>query len=138
MLIMCCVFKASKRIYPLMQLRIAGVRGDELCSLYVTCIQSLIEYAYEVCHFNLPEYLSNQLQTEHSTRYSCNNALEISGLPTVKCRRNSLCKKIFKSISCKSHKLNHLLPSETEPRYNLRQCRAFCQPLMKTARAKLF
>ena len=54
--------KSSKRLYFLIQLKRAGVPGKQLCLFYTTCISSVIEYACQVYHYALPEYLSDDLK----------------------------------------------------------------------------
>ena len=138
------VSKASKRLYFLIQLKRARIQEKELCSFYIACIRSVVEYACEVYHFNLPQYLSDFLERIQKralsiilpqTKYE--EALALLEMETLKSRRTTKCIKLIEDItSNNSHKLACLLPPKHEINYNLRKR---CNPYIckfKTNRAK--
>ena len=48
--------KASKRLF------LSGVDTDSLLKFYCSCVRSLLEYACQLFHSSLPDYLSNQIE----------------------------------------------------------------------------
>ena len=54
--------KASGRIYLLKQLKRAGIDRKSLILFYCACIRSVLEYACQAFHTNLPAYLSDQIE----------------------------------------------------------------------------
>ena len=54
--------KLRKDLYLLKQLQRAGVDEHHLIDFYNACIRSVVEYACEVFHSNLPTYLSEELE----------------------------------------------------------------------------
>ena len=48
--------KASQQIYLLKQLKRAGIDRKCLILFYCTCIRSILEYACQAFHTNLPAY----------------------------------------------------------------------------------
>ena len=54
--------KTSKRLYFISQLKRAKVSPEDLIKFYVACIRSVLLYACQVYHYNLPEYLSRSLE----------------------------------------------------------------------------
>ena len=128
----------------LIQLKRARIQEKELCSFYIACIRSVVEYACEVYHFNLPQYLSDFLERIQKralsiilpqTKYE--EALALLEMETLKSRRSTKCIKLNEDItSNNSHKLACLLPPKHEISYNLRKR---CNPYIckfKTNRAK--
>ena len=66
---------------------------------------------------------------------SYQDCLDRLGLPTLKERRNELCKRLFDSIANNSgHKLHNLLPPRNEQSYCLRQQRTYNLPRSRTDR----
>ena len=52
--------------------------------------------------------------------------LELSGLISLRDRRQEVCRKLFRSLKLNdSHKLHKLHPPLNEPKYNLRQKRTY-------------
>ena len=54
--------KASKRLNLLSQLKRAGIAQSFLVRFYCSVIRSILEYAYQVFHCNLPLYLSEEIE----------------------------------------------------------------------------
>ena len=56
------------RLYFLRQLKRAKVPSNNLLLFYVTCIRPVTEYACQVFHDSLPQYLSDELEKLQSVR----------------------------------------------------------------------
>ena len=54
--------KAAKRLYLLRQLKGAGIAHSVLIRFYCSVIRSILEYACQVFHCNLPLYLSEEIE----------------------------------------------------------------------------
>ena len=54
--------KAAKRLYILRILRRSGLASDELVSIHVALIRSILEYCCSVWHKRLPSYLSDKIE----------------------------------------------------------------------------
>ena len=134
------VSKASKRLHLLRQLQRAGVDEHHLIDFYNACIRSVVEYACEVFHSNLPTYLSEELERVQrramriifpGMKYK--EALE-QGLYD---RREYLCTKLFRQIEqdpC--HKLKTLLPNLNTGVDSIRTVTKYALLLIKTDRFK--
>ena len=136
------VEKASKRLYLLRQLKRAEVENVSLYKFYTVCIRSIVEYACQVFHSNLPKYLSNEIESiqKRALRIihpdlSYSQALKSSKLETLYDRREGLCMKLFSSIEANNdHKLKELIPPKNSPTINLRSNRKYNLPMMHTDR----
>ena len=54
--------KAAKRFYLIKQLKRSGLSDNDLKCFYIASIRSILEYACQVFHYGLPEYLSDQIE----------------------------------------------------------------------------
>jgi hypothetical protein len=54
--------KAAKRLYMMKQLKRSGLSDNDLKCFYIASIRSILEYACQVFHYGLPEYLSDQIE----------------------------------------------------------------------------
>ena len=126
------VCKASKRIYQIVMLKRANVQIDDLVRIYTTIIRPILEYACQVWHTRLTieqSYQIEQVQKRvlriffHNIPYE--EALKLSGLLTLKERREYMCKKLFEQMKSPKHKLNCLLPPIRNNEYNTRSKRKF-------------
>ena len=124
------VKKARKRLYFLVQLKRAKLPPTDLIIFYNTCVRSVIDYAVQVFYNALPQYLINELIHIEKRAISIiipdtsyNSACEILGESPIVNHIDSLCDKLFYSItSNKDHRLNSLPPPlYKNPRYNLQQ-----------------
>ena len=97
------VKKSSKRLYMLRLLKRARADTKTLISVYVTCIRSVAEYGAQVWHYNIPEYLSADVERiqlramriiDPSLLYK--DALIKNNIPTLVSRRKFLCSSFFK------------------------------------------
>ena len=133
--------KAAKRLYLLRQLKRVGIAPSHLVLFYCSVIRSVLEYACQVFHCNLPLYLSDE--TERIQRRAlriifptCNysEGMVKAGLPSLYDRRSQLYKELFSNIEQGDHKLRHLLPAHSRRNYYLRSNRKFVVPVCKTNR----
>ncbi len=47
----------------LYQLKRSGVSQEDLLKVYVTVVRPVLEYACQVSHSNLPQYLSHEIES---------------------------------------------------------------------------
>ena len=87
----------------------------------ISIVRPVLEYACPVWHTNLPIYLSDsigmiQKRTLRSIfpGESYHVILNRTGLCALKERRYVSCKKYFRNMQMNSHKLNHLLPQNSD------------------------
>ena len=136
------VMKASKRLYMLYQLKRAGISQHDMVIVYISIVRPVIEYACPMWHTNLPIYLSDSIEMIQKRALrsifpgeSYNVILNRTGLCTLKERRYVLCKKYFKNImQMNSHKLNHLLPQNSDVGYGIRARNMYSLPIARTDR----
>ena len=134
--------KVSTRLYFLRQLKRANVPIKELLLFYVTCLRPITEYACQVFHNGLQQYLVDDLErlqkrALYDPSLTYREALTASKLPTLYDRRDGLTKRLFNEISSNpNHKLYNLLPGWNSCTVNLRNKRSFNVPKCKTNRFK--
>ena len=136
--------KAAKRLYLLRQLKRAGINTHDLVQFYCAVIRSVLEYACQVFHRSLPDYLSTQIEAIQRramrTIYPDLNyaeALEAADLVTLFARRDKLSKDLFEMIASDTdHKLASLLPLKASDTINLRRMRDYQIPKFRTNRFK--
>ena len=136
------VSKAASRLFLLRQFKRACSEPNELLCFYRTCIRLVAEYACQAYHKSLPAYLSDDLERIQCRALriiypycSCREALTLSGLTSLKSRRESLTTRLFKKIlEDPNHNLHGLLPPMNETIRSLRQKRTFSIPRCKTKR----
>ena len=122
------ITKAAKRLYLMKQLKRSGLSDNDLKCFYIASIRYIHEYACQVFHYVLPEYLSDQIERIRKRAFrsicpdlSYSEAIEGLDMETLKTRRTGLCTKVFKSIvNDKPHKSHHLLPTKHSNSCNLR------------------
>ena len=133
--------KAAQRLFLLRQLKRAGVAPSHLVLFYCSVIRSVVEFACQVFHCNLPIYLSDEIERieRRALRMriifpACNysEGLVKAGLPSLYDRRSQLCKELFSNIEQGDHKLSHLLPARSRRNYYLRSNCKFVVPVCKT------
>ena len=112
------VTKANKRVDMPYQLKTAGIRQSDIVKIYLSVIRTLLEYACPVWHTGLLNYLSYSIEIVQKRALKCiypglsyNDIWNITKLPTLVQRRDSLCREYFQKIQKESHRLNHLLPN---------------------------
>ena len=104
--------KASKRPYLLKQLKRADVAKVELVKFYCSCIRSVLEYACQLFHSALPQYLVKDIERIQKRalriiypELTYSVALGNSGISTLKNRREYLSSKLFNEIASNN---NHI------------------------------
>ena len=107
----------------------------------ILTFRSILEYACQVFHCNLPLYLSEEIERIQRRGlpvifpYCYSEGLAKAGLTTLYDRRSTLCKELFSDIDTQgNHKLSHLLPVRSQQNYTLRSTRAFAAPVCKANR----
>lgn len=137
------VKKAAKRLYFLKQLKRANVPKDDLVRFYCACIRSVLDYAIQVFHSSLPEYLVNDLERVQKRAISiiCPNlsysdALLSLNLDSLEIHHEQLCHSLFRSIEeNNTHRLHRLLPPVNKSKYSLRNAKKY-KVKLKTNRAQ--
>ena len=109
------VTKASKRLQILRLLRRGSVEINDLITIYIALIRSLLEYSCVVWHHALPSYLLQELERIQKRAlkiivpaYSHSEALQFLSLRTWDERRNELCVKTLEKISEEGLLIKHL------------------------------
>ena len=136
--------KVSSRLYFLRQLKRAKVPSNDLLLFYLTCILPVTEYAYQVFHYSLPQYLSDELGKRQKRAFRImfpdlhyKEVLGTMNIPTLYDRRQCLTDNLFNEIVYNSHhKLNALLAPLNCEIMPLRNRRNFQLPVCKTNRFK--
>ena len=130
----------SSRLYFLRQLKRSKVAGKELTQFSITCIISVAEYACQVYHNSLPNYLRNHLERLQKRvmrvihpELSYAEALNEAGLQSLSegRQRITFLEQIAKD---ENHRLHPPLPEEKALNYNLRKCSEFVLPKCETRR----
>ena len=134
--------KGASRLYLLRQLKRAKGDPAQLLCFYTTCIRPMSEYACQVFHNGLPEYLSEELEKIQRRALRIifpdlgyQEALKECNITTLHQRRQWLTERLFNEIKDNSlHKLHGLLPPRNLSTVALRRKRAFNVPLCRTNR----
>ena len=95
--------KSAKRLYMLRLLKRARADTKTLISVYFSCVRPILEYCAQVWHYNIPDYLSKEIERIQSRAMkiinpslSYNESLSELNIPTLFFRRELLCSKFFK------------------------------------------
>ena len=136
------VEKPSKRLYLLKQLKRAEVKTSSLYKFYTACIRSVVEYACQVFHSSLPNYLSSEIENVQKRALRIIHpdltyieAINQGKLETLYERREMLCIKLFSSIEANNdHKLKELMLPKKSVIINLRTNSEYELPKMRTNR----
>ena len=136
--------KVSSRLYFLRQLKRAKVPSKELVLFYTTCIRPVTEYACQVFHNSLPQYLSYEIEKLQKRAFRIifpelhyQEVLDLLNIPTLYDRRETLTVKLFSDIVINDqNKLRTLLPPENSSDLPLRNMWKFQVPNFKTNRFK--
>ena len=136
--------KANKRLFLLAQLKRARIPNDDLLTLYKSFILPVVNYACEVFHSSLTQYLADDLERvqKRALRTITGNYSDNYSVLMDDCRLMSLheqrlakCKDLYIKMGAKNHKLYHLL-SKNVTGYNLRRKRKHITPKCRTDRFK--
>ena len=134
--------KVSTRLYFLRQLKRAKLPPNDLVLFYITCIRPVVEYACEVFHNSLPQYLSDDLEKLQKRAFCIifpdmhyKDVLETKNILSLNDRRQKLTTKLFNEIASNSHhNLYDLLPPLNIDDHFLRNHKNFELPVCKTNR----
>ena len=85
--------------------------------MYTTVIRLILEYAYQVWHFNIFEYSCEEIEVLQKRVFrliapslSHSDALEYMNMPSIKERREKLCDNFFKKNNA-NFNLQDILPN---------------------------
>lgn len=136
------VKKAGKRLYMLRLLKRSNANMIILCTVFTTIIRPVLEYACQVWHFNIQQYLSEDIEKIQKRAFkimlpslSYRQARELTDLPLLKIRREELCNKFFEKNGKNSKVSEHLIP-KTSSDYDMRSKCKYKNFLCKTDRFK--
>ena len=98
------VKKSSRRLYMLRLLKRAKADMKTSTTVYITCIRPILEHCNQVWHFNIPEYLSKDIERTQRRALKIiypslcyDEALVVSNIQTLHSRREQLCLTFFKN-----------------------------------------
>ena len=135
--------KGASRLYLLRQLKRAKRDPAQLLRFFTTCIRPVSEYACQVFHNGLPEYLSAEELEKIQRRVlriifpdlGYQEALKEFNIATLHQRRQWLTERPINDIKDNClHKLHCLLPPRNFSTVALRKKRAFNVPFCRTNR----
>ena len=122
------VTKSSRRVYMLRLLKRARAKMKALVYVYLTYIRPILEYSCQIWHFNVPEYLSNDIERiQHQVLkiiypwLPYHDALMASNIPSLHSRRESLRQLFFKNkVLSEPSPLTSLVKTASLSDYDLR------------------
>ena len=107
-------------------LKRANADTNTLITVYTTIIRPVLEYACQVWHFNIQEYLSKDIEQIQRRAFrilfplmSYREVRDFTGIPLLKERRESLCEQFFKKNE-NNDKLSELLHHKATTDYDMR------------------
>ena len=134
------VKKARKRLYMLRVLKRANADTNTLITVYTTIIRPVLEYACQVWHLNIQEYLSEDIEQIQRRAFrilfplmSYREARDFTGIPLLKERRESLCEQFFK-MNENNYQLSELLHHKAATDYDMRPRCKYRNYLCRTER----
>ena len=136
------ISKCSKRIFCIIQLVRSGVRESDAVTVYCSIIRSVLEYACAVWHPGLTKSQSLDIERVQKRclkiiypKLNYNEALRLSGLDRLSCRREVIVRNLFNQIKNSNHILNNLLPKRLKSNSDiLRFSYPYIIPVGKTSR----
>ena len=121
-------------------LKRANADTNTLITVYTTIIRPVLEYACQVWHFNIQEYLSEDIEQIQRRAFrilfplmSYREAWGFTGIPLLKERRESLCEQFFKKNE-NNDKLSELLHHKATTDYDMRPRCKYSNYLCRTER----
>ena len=130
------VKKAGKRLYMLRVLKRANADTNTL----ITVCPTVLEYACPVWHFNIQEYLSEDIEQIQRRVFrilfplmSYREARDFTGIPLLKERRETLCEQFFKKNE-NNDKLSELLHHKATTDYDMQPRCKYNNYLCRTER----
>ena len=107
--------------------------------VYTSLVRPLLEYSAQLWHAGLATTQSDLLESIQERALSIaypDQALEYTSLPSLKSRRDELCKRLFQDCKKPDHKLHPLLPETRSMIHGLHSAYPYKLPLVKTDRFK--
>ena len=136
------VKKASKRLYMLRLLKRSNASIDTLITVYTTIIRPVLEYACQVWHYNIQQYLSEEIEKIQKRAFRIilptqkyDEALTKTNIMSLRNRREKLCEQFFET-NISNEKLKELLPQTTLYEYELKSVPKYHNYLCRTERFK--
>ena len=136
------VKKASKRLYMLRLLKRSNASIDTLITVYTTIIRPVLEYACQVWHYNIQQYLSEEIEKIQKRAFRIilptqkyDEALTKTNIMSLRNRREKLCEQFFET-NISNEKLKDLLPQTTLYEYELKSVPKYHNYLCRTERFK--
>lgn len=121
------VSKASQRLHYLRILRRSGYSDKDLIQIYISRIRSILDYACQVWHPGLTQYLAHDLERVQIRAMGIIRpdltywqALETYNLQDLDERRTKLCNITYNSIKQPDNIIHNLLPDVRPNTYNIR------------------
>ena len=113
------VKRGAKPLHIIRTLKKSGMPPDDLLTIYVALIRSVLEYCRAIWHTSLPSYLNEQIERLQKRvlriifpNLSYREALYASDCVKLDDRRDCLCFNLFSKIMSKTNnKLNSLIPN---------------------------
>ena len=136
------VKKASKRLYMLRLLKRSNACIDTLITVYTTIIRPVLEYACQVWHYNIQQYLCEDIEKIQkralriilaSQKYD--EALITTNITSLRDRREKLCEHFFEK-NINNENLKDLLPETILSGYDLRPICKYHNYVCRTERFK--
>ena len=117
----------NQRLFLLIHLRRSGVPAADLLTWYKATIRPSLEYAAQVWHSSLTDYLNKELE-QVQRRALCiiygvgtySDHLIKADLPTLHQRRLKLCESFYRGMRKNGHRLHRPLPAPRDLTYSLR------------------
>ena len=120
------VKKASKRLYMLRLLKKSNASTGTLITVYITIIRPVLEYACQVWHYNIQQYLSDDIEYVQKRALRIilptqkyDEALIATNMTSLRDRREKLRDHFFEK-NIYNAKLSDLLPPTIVSGYDLR------------------
>ena len=136
------VKKATKRLYMLRLLKRSNASIDTLITVYTTIIRPVLEYACQVWHYNIQQYLSEEIEKIQKRAFRIilptqkyDEALTKTNIMSLRNRRGKLCEQFFET-NISNEKLTNLLPQTTLYEYELKSVPKYHNYLCRTERFK--
>ena len=124
-------------------LKRANADTNTLITVYTTIIRPVLEYACQVWHFSIQEYLSEDIEQIQRRAFrilfplmSYREARDFTGIPLLKERRESLCEQFFKKNECaiNEKRISELLHHKAITDYDMRPRCKYSNYLCRTER----
>ena len=136
--------KANQKLFFIKQLKRAKISPTDIIATYLAVVRPVLEYACQVWHPGLTaeqheslEKIQERAVKIANPQISYEHALLEYNIPTLKERRDTLCKKLFNEMKKEDHKLHALLPEVRDRRYATRRAYDYPLPKCHTERYKM-